>query len=266
MSGMIDAVAVLGLGEAGSRYAADLIAAGQPVAGFDPDPAAGRGVAGLRRAVTPAGAVAGAGIVLSLSSAAAAVQVAREAAPGLRAGAVYADLNTSSPCAKQAAAVAATPAQFVDAAVLAPVPRSGLRTPLLLAGPGRDRLAAFLAQFGVPVEDAGGEVGAAAGAKLLRSVFMKGLAAVVGEALEAATAAGQREWLLRQIVAELDAADAGLVTRLLEGSERHAARRAEELAAAVEHLDQLGVRTQLSRATQARLAELAQARFTKEHR
>jgi 3-hydroxyisobutyrate dehydrogenase-like beta-hydroxyacid dehydrogenase len=109
-------------------------------------------------------------------------------------------------------------------------------------------------------------VGAAAGAKLLRSVFMKGLAAVVGEALEAATAAGQREWLLRQIVAELDAADAGLVTRLLEGSERHAARRAEELAAAVEHLDQLGVRTQLSRATQARLAELAQARFTKEHR
>jgi 3-hydroxyisobutyrate dehydrogenase-like beta-hydroxyacid dehydrogenase len=259
MSGMIDAVAVLGLGEAGSRYAADLVAAGQPVAGFDPDPAAGWAVAGLRRAASPAGAVAGAGIVLSLSSAAAAVQVAREAAPGLEAGAVYADLNTSSPRAKQAvaAAVAATPTLFVDAAVLAPVARAGLRTPLLLAGPGRDQLAAFLAQFRVPVEDAGGEVGAAAGAKLLRSVFMKGLAAVVGEALEAATAAGHQEWLRRQIVAELVAADATLVTRLVEGGVRHAARRAEEMAAAVAHLEDLGVRTHLSRATQARLAELA---------
>jgi 3-hydroxyisobutyrate dehydrogenase-like beta-hydroxyacid dehydrogenase len=39
---MIRAVAVLGLGEAGSRYAADLIAARQPVAWFDPDPAAAR--------------------------------------------------------------------------------------------------------------------------------------------------------------------------------------------------------------------------------
>jgi hypothetical protein len=86
---------------------------------------------------------------------------------------------------------------------------------------------------------------------------MKGLAAVVGEALEAATAAGHQEWLRRQIVAELVAADATLVTRLVEGGVRHAARRAEEMAAAVAHLEDLGVRTHLSRATQARLAELA---------
>jgi 3-hydroxyisobutyrate dehydrogenase-like beta-hydroxyacid dehydrogenase len=252
-------VAVLGLGEAGSRYAADLIAAGQPVAGFDPDPAAGQGIAGLRRAATPAEAVTGAGIVLSLTSAAAAVPVARDAAAGLATGAVYADLNTTGPATKRAvaAALAATPARFVDVAVLAPVPRAGLRTPLLLAGPGREPLAAFLAPLGVPVEDAGGEIGAAAGAKLLRSVFMKGLAAVIGEALEAAEAAGQREWLRRQILAELAAADAALVDRLLTGSIRHAARRAAELAAAVAHLEELGARTHLSRATRARLAELA---------
>jgi 3-hydroxyisobutyrate dehydrogenase-like beta-hydroxyacid dehydrogenase len=262
-------VAVLGLGEAGSRYAADLVAAGVPVAGYDPDPHAGRELAagreapGLRRAATPAEAVTGAGIVLSLTSPAAAVPVARDAAAGLATGlatgAVYADLNTTGPATKRAvaAALAATPARFVDVAVLAPVPRAGLRTPLLLAGPGREPLAAFLAPLGVPVEDAGGEIGAAAGAKLLRSVFMKGLAAVIGEALEAAEAAGQREWLRRQVLAELAAADAALVDRLLTGSVRHAARRAAELAAAVAHLEELGARTHLSRATRARLAELA---------
>jgi 3-hydroxyisobutyrate dehydrogenase-like beta-hydroxyacid dehydrogenase len=214
---------------------------------------------GLVRAATPAEAVTGAGVVLSLNSAAVAVQVAAEAGPGLAAGSVYADLNTASPGTKQAvsAALSGTPARFVDAAVLAPVPRAGLRTPLLLAGPGRDRLAGFLGQFGVPVEDAGETPGAAAGAKLLRSVFMKGLAAVIGEALEAAAAAGQQDWLRRQIDAELAAADASLVTRLIEGTARHAGRRAHELSAAIAHLDQLGVRTQLSRATRARLAELA---------
>ena len=255
---MIGRVAVLGLGEAGSRYAADLVAAGVPVTGYDP--VAAPELAGLRLAAGPAEAVAGAGVVLSLTSARAAVPVARVAAPGLAAGAVYADLNTASPAGKQAvaAALAGTPARFVDAAVLAPVSRAGLRTPLLLAGPGRDRLAGFLGQLGVPVEDAGETPGAAAGAKLLRSVFMKGLAAVIGEALEAAEAAGQQDWLRRQIDAELAAAGPALVTRLVEGTARHAGRRADELAAVVEHLAQLGVRSQLSRATRDRLLELAE--------
>jgi 3-hydroxyisobutyrate dehydrogenase-like beta-hydroxyacid dehydrogenase len=201
-------------------------------------------------------------LVLSVNSATVAVAAARQAAPHLAPGALYADLNTSGPGDKRAVAsvVARTPARFVDVAVLAPVPRAGLRTPLLLAGPGRDALAGFLRPLGVPVDDAGPEPGAAAGAKLLRSVFMKGLAAVVGEALDAAAAAGQRDWLWRQVVAELAGADEAFVTRLVEGTARHAPRRAEEMAAAVAHLEALGARTGLTRATRDRLVELARAR------
>jgi 3-hydroxyisobutyrate dehydrogenase-like beta-hydroxyacid dehydrogenase len=257
-AGAVDvAVAVLGLGEAGSRYAADLAACGWRVTGYDP--VASPDIDGLRAAASAADAVSGADVVLSLNSAGAAVAVAEAAAPGLADGTVYADLNTTGPGVKQdvAAVVAATPAGFVDGAVLAPVVRAGLRTPLLLAGSGRARLAALLAPLGVPVADAGDTPGAAAGAKLLRSVFMKGLAAVIGEALDAAQAAGQRDWLHDQIVHELTAADAALVARLIEGTARHAGRRTHEMAAAVAYLDELGVSAHLTRAAHARLADLA---------
>jgi 3-hydroxyisobutyrate dehydrogenase-like beta-hydroxyacid dehydrogenase len=250
-------VAVLGLGEAGSRYAADLVACGWLVTGYDP--VARPAIDGLRAAPGPADAVTGADVVLSLNSAAVAVAVAMAAAPGLAADAVYADLNTTAPRRKQevAAVIDGTAARFVDAAVLAPVPRAGLRTPLLLAGAGRERLAALLGPLGVPTSDAGPDPGAAAGAKLLRSVFMKGLAAVIGEALDAASAAGQRDWLHDQIVGELSRADAALVTRLVEGTLAHAGRRTHEMRAAVGYLAELGVSAHVSRATYARLADLA---------
>lgn len=253
---MADVVAVLGLGEAGARYAADLVQAGVDVVGYDP--VATPAVPGLRQVATPAEAVAGAVFVLSLNSASVAVDVAGQAAPGLTSGVVYADLNTAAPPVKAevAAVVAGTGARFVDAAVLAPVPRAGLRTPLLLSGDGRAGLAAFLETLDVPVADGGAAPGAAAGAKLLRSVFMKGLAAVVGEALDAAALAGQEDWLREQIVGELLGADAALVDRLVEGTRAHAARRVKEMTAVGEYLDQLGASAHVTRATVARLTDL----------
>ena len=52
-----------------------------------------------------------------------------------------------------------------------------------------------------------GEAGAAAARKLVRSVFYKGLAAAVTEALRAARAAGCEQWL-RQLAEEQGAAGA----------------------------------------------------------
>jgi 3-hydroxyisobutyrate dehydrogenase len=257
---MAAVVAVLGLGEAGSRYAADLLASGVTVTGYDPaGPAARPGPAGLRRAGSAVEAVTGAAVVLSLNAASAAGPAARDAAGGLAPGTVYADLNTTSPQVKRqvAAALAGTGALFADVAVLAPVPRAGLRTPVALAGPGREALARFLAAFGVPAEDAGPDPGAAAARKLLRSVFMKGLAAAVIESLELAAMAGLAGWTTDQIVAELTAADASLVTRLVEGTRRHAGRRLAEMRAVHEYATELGAADPIVRATIARLEALA---------
>ncbi|MGE5291460.1 MAG: NAD(P)-binding domain-containing protein [Micromonosporaceae bacterium] len=262
---MGEAVAVLGLGEAGSRYAADLLAEGITVVGYDPvctaPPPNLAGYEGLRLAVGPEDAARSAGIVLSLNAAEVAERVAHDAARGMRGGSVYADLNTASPQTKRrtASALDGTGALFADVAVLAPVPRAGLRTPLAISGPGRGKLARFLEPFGVPVEDAGPDPGAAAGRKLLRSVFMKGLAAVVLESLDIAARAGLEDWMRRQIVSELTSADGTLVTRLVEGTRAHAARRLEEMRAADGFAAELGAADHVVRAVIARLEELASA-------
>lgn len=249
-------VAILGLGEAGSCYAADLLGAGVRVRGYDP--VARPELAGLEILGGAADAVRGAQVVLSLNSAKDSERAARDAAPALGSGTVYADLNTSSAACKQrvAAVVEPTGALFADVAVLAPVLRARLRTPLALAGPGRGPLAAFLEPLGVPLEDAGAGTGAAATRKLLRSVFVKGLAAVIMEALDAAEAAGQVPWVRAQITAELTGADAELVDRLVGGTRQHAVRRLDEMRAAADLLEELGVANPATRATVASLRAL----------
>src|SRR5690606_18089105 len=97
----------------------------------------------------------------------------------LTADAVFAEMNTSSPALKREVAEVVEPsgALFADVAVMSNVPGKGLRTPLLACGPGAERLAALLRPYGASVDLLAGEIGDAAGRKLLRSVFMKGFGA-----------------------------------------------------------------------------------------
>jgi 3-hydroxyisobutyrate dehydrogenase-like beta-hydroxyacid dehydrogenase len=234
-------VAVIGLGEAGGAIARDLAAAGVPVVGWDP--IVDEPPDGVQPAVSAAGAVAGATAVLSVNAAAVALQVARELAPALSPGQLYADLNTAAPGLKVqlAAAVAPTGALFVDVALMAPVPGRGLRTPGLASGPGATRFVQLFARLGMTVDVVSAQAGDAAGRKLLRSVFMKGIAAAAIESLSAARAEGCEEWLHAELTEVFEGADAALLKRLLTGSRRHAARRRHEMDAAAEMLSDLGV-------------------------
>jgi 3-hydroxyisobutyrate dehydrogenase-like beta-hydroxyacid dehydrogenase len=249
--------AVLGLGEAGRRYAADLAAAGWQVTGYDPAPLATP--AGVRRAASLAEAVGQAELVLGLTGARFAVPVAEQAAADLPGQACYADFNSAAPAAKRevARALAGTGAEVADVAVLAPVPRLGAATPLLVSGPGADRVAAAFREVGAEVDVLAEPVGAAAGRKLLRSVFMKGLAAVVLEAVSAGAAAGCEDWVRAQMAAELGEHGPALVERLITGTKTHAARRLHEVEASRDYLAELGVRTSVCEATLAWLGELA---------
>ena len=102
-----------------------------------------------------------------------------------------------------------------------------------------------------------GPPGLAASKKLLRSVFYKGMAASIVEALEAARAAGDEPWLREHIAAELAAADAATVDRITDGTRRHAVRRAAEMAAAADMLTELGVAPLMADASRARHERLA---------
>jgi len=242
-------VAVLGLGEAGGRIAADLVAAGCSVRGWDPV----RRPEGLVNAANDREAVRGADVVLSINAAAVALAAAAGVAAELGAGTLYADLNTSSPGLKRELADA-LPVPFADVALTGIVPQTGLATPALAAGAGAERFAELFRPLGMPVDVVGPRPGDAAGLKLLRSVFMKGIAAAAIESLDAAEAAGRREWLERELAAVIGEP---LLVRLVEGSRRHAVRRAEEMEAARELLLSLGVEPRIASASASLLAELA---------
>jgi 3-hydroxyisobutyrate dehydrogenase-like beta-hydroxyacid dehydrogenase len=259
-------IAVLGLGEAGGHIAADLAAAGARVRGFDPAVAPPPGV---RPAPSDADACRGADLVLSLTTAGQAEDALRQALGGLTGGGsvrtVYADANTASAGLKQRLASLAADAgvPFADIAIMAPVPGRGLRVPMLASGPAATAASDILGGYGGAVAVLDGPAGAAATRKLLRSVFYKGMAAAVLEALLAARAAGCEDWLRAHIATELAAAGAGTLDRLEQGSYQHATRRAHEMAAASDLLDELAIPPRVTRASQLWLEELAgQMRLT----
>lgn len=253
---MSGTIAILGLGEAGSALARDLAAAGAVVRGYDPAVSAGEGIVATG---SEAEAAEGADLVLSVNSAAAAVDALEAGLSGLGTGAAWADLNTASPGTKRrlAAIAAEHDVPFADIAIMAPVPGRGLRVPMLAAGVAAEIVANTLNTFGAAVEVMAGEAGLAAERKLLRSVFFKGMSAAVVEALEAARAAGCEDWLRKIIVDELTAANASTVDRLVDGSVKHAVRRTSEMAAAAEMLGELGVRADVASAARDQLAHIA---------
>lgn len=248
-------VAVLGLGEAGGAIARDLVEAGAVVRAYDPAvTASDRMVPGE----SEADAATGADLVLSVNSAKAAIGALRAGISAVGVG-IWADLNTASPGTKrQLAEIAADNAvAFADVSIMAPVPGRGLHTPMLASGPAAAQVAEILNPLGASVKALDGPAGLAAERKLLRSVFFKGLAAAVGEAMSAARAAGCEEWLLDNIAQELAGASESTVDRLLDGTRRHAVRRADEMSAATDMLTELGVEPTIAAATRDYLIRLA---------
>ncbi len=247
---------MLGLGEVGAAIAADLVRTDHVVLAYDPD--ATRSVQGVHRVASAEDVAAEADILFSANSQSAAVAVAASVQSRLTDRQVFADANTASPGVKRevAALVESCGAACADVALLAPVPAHGVATPALASGSGAARFAEVFGAAGMPVEVLNGPVGEAATRKLLRSIFMKGLAAAVLESLAAAHLVGCDPWLRRDIERTLAAADEAIVERLVTGSRQHARRRIHEMRAAEQLIAELGLRPHVARAAADVLAEL----------
>jgi len=251
-------VAVLGLGEAGSLLAADLARRGDEVHGYDP--AWLPSIEGVQRHETAEAAVAGCTLVLAATSGAQAGAVLERVAPHLQEGPIYADLSTAAPSAKQrmAGIAAGAGALFADVALMSSVPGRGLSTPSLASGTGAVDYARLLNARGGSVEVVGEEAGEAAARKLLRSVVMKGLAALLIESTEAATRYGQADWFWSHLVDQLGSIDEVWMERLLFGTASHVGRRIEEMEAARDLLTDLGVPATMTGAVIEQLIRLRQ--------
>ncbi|WP_167133052.1 NAD(P)-dependent oxidoreductase [Paramicrobacterium chengjingii] len=251
--------AVIGLGEVGSRYARALRDADHDVIGFDP--AVSTSSDGLTIASTLGDAVDGTEMVLIMTGASAAPRIAADAAPRLSPGCIYADFTSASPkvMSEVGDIVAATGARFCDVAVLGPVSVHGPSVPVMLAGPGAEAVATVLLDFGGEVEvleDA--QPGEAMAHKLLRSIFMKGLASIICEAVDASEAAGLTKWTRQQIANQLAGDGQAVIDRFLVGSRTHAVRRAQEMRDTATYLNDLGVPNTMSAASAQYLGDLSQ--------
>ena len=254
-------VALIGFGEAGETFARAARWGGH-ARGWDL--LAGRRAAmtacGIEAAADAGEALADAEIVLSLVTADAALNAARDYAPMLREGAMWCDMNSVSPSTKRAAAeaVQAAGARYADVAVMAPVDK-GLAVPLLIAGPEAEEAHALLEALGFSsLRVVGEEVGRASAIKMIRSIMIKGLEALTWECAAAAEEAG----VFDEVMASLDASerDWNWATRVAYNRERmetHGGRRAAEMEEVCRALEELGVEPVMSRGTVLRQARAA---------
>ncbi len=249
--------AVIGLGEAGRIYALALKDQGHEVVGYDLAPLSAPGVT---RVNTMAEAVEGAQAVLVMTPASVSAQIAKEAAAYLSPMTCYADFTSSAPSDKRALEWELPPGvRPADVAILGPVISLGVTTPLMAVGPGAQVVADLLTPAGASVEVVQGNLGDAMGHKLLRSIFMKGLAALVGEAVEAGRRAGCEEWVRGQIAKELSGDAQATIDRFIVGSAKHAARRADEMGAVLEYCEALGAASDMSAAARKSLLRLQES-------
>ncbi|MEV4581707.1 DUF1932 domain-containing protein [Nonomuraea jabiensis] len=249
-------VAVLGYGEVG-RVLARGLAPRVPLRVYDPaHPPSPSG--GPPLVACNAEAVRGADVVIAVTTGADSLAACEESRPNLRPGALYADLSTSAPGDKRRIAelVASAGASAVDGAIMAPIPLRGLATPILASGDEAARFAAFAGRHGMDVTPIGGSPGDAAARKLLRSVLVKGLSALVIESRRAAEAAGLGEWFWEHLLETVSAADERFVVRLLEGAGQHSVRRVHEMHAATRMLESLGVPHAMTAATAVTLEDV----------
>jgi len=200
---------------------------------------------------TLAQALADATAVLSLVTADQTPAAALAAAGGFPAGALFFDMNSVSPGAKQrnAAAIEAAGGRYVDVAVMAPVQPAALTVPLLASGPHAEAGAEALRAIGfTKVTICGDRVGAASATKMVRSVMIKGIEALTAEMLLAAQTAGVTDAVLGSLGGDWrQRADYNLDRMLAHGR-----RRAAEMEEVVATLEELGIEPLLTRGTVVR--------------
>jgi 3-hydroxyisobutyrate dehydrogenase-like beta-hydroxyacid dehydrogenase len=262
-------IALIGFGEVGSLFARELMATGRhTVAVYDIlfDEAQGAAMKEKARELkaepssTAAAAAKDAFVVVSAVTATSAADVAREAGGYLRKGQFFLDINSVSPDTKRGdeTLIAKSGADYVEAAVMAPVAPYGIKVPMLLGGKRAAVLADLLNPSGFRMTAVSETVGQASAIKMCRSVFIKGIEALAVEGFLAARHYGVED----KVIASLDETfpsvnwekQAGyLISRVLE----HGRRRAAEMRESAETVRAIGLEPLMTLATARRQDWLA---------
>jgi 3-hydroxyisobutyrate dehydrogenase len=262
----IAAVALLGLGEAGTAIARGLAEhwrggdASRRILSVDTaksDNVRGPAISeraheiGIEIEDRYTSALAAAEVVISVVTGVEAKNAAEAAKSILRPGALYLDVNTltGKQTADIAANVDAEGIDYVDVAAMGGFSTYGHKAPFVLSGPAAERAAAWMRPLGFDVSVMSERAGDASAVKIIRSIMVKGLEALGVECLVAAHRAGLTDEVLACFADIDDRTFAGMVTSLTASHTNHAKRRMEEVDKVMENLAELGMEPIMSTAT-----------------
>ncbi len=258
-------IAMVGFGEAGSILSEDLAATGREVIAYDIlfSTPASRGPmlekarrAKVQTAASLSDAVSKADLVISAVTAASSADVAREAARTLRAGQIFIDINSVSPATKRSNSegVQQAGADYVEAAVMAPVPPQRLQVPMLLGGRRATELAAALKAIGMNTTAIAAEIGVASAVKMCRSIVIKGLEALTLDSMLAARRFGAEKEVLASLHGTFPSMgwQEKLPNYLMSRVAEHGRRRAAEMREVARTLEEVGIEPTMALATAAR--------------
>ncbi len=225
---------MLGLGEASSLIAKGLAEQGVEVVAFD--------FAQKDNPVVPqiddaADAVSDADVVLSLNSSTLATKYAEQVASHLMAGALYCDLNVSTPALKRKLSEMFPEGSFVDVAVMKPVAGLAEKVPLSFAGSGAEKFMALFKSLDMNLTYVSDVPGEAAARNLLSNMLAKNIAGAVIDYMWAAEQLGLQDWAFEELQQEFDSMTAATAKGHLVDTVKHAKRREIEMMDVVEMLE-----------------------------
>ena len=166
------------------------------------------------------------------------------------------DLSTSLPSVKkeEARLVEAKGGHFIDGALMASLSQAHHKVPILVSG---SCCAPFIERFtpyGMNITEISANPGDAIAVKFVRSIYMKGLAALGAEMLEAAYVLGVDALVIDSIGDTLDGKSFAFNNNyLVIASAWHGARQVHEMEDVAQMLKHIGVQPTMTKATVQRL-------------
>ncbi|MEA1941096.1 MAG: DUF1932 domain-containing protein [Pseudomonadota bacterium] len=261
---LVRKIALIGFGEVGQILGEDLVAPEGGLTAFDirfdepgsPPMRAVHASPWVEAAPSAHEAVADADLIVSAVTAERTREAAQSVTGALRPETIYLDLNSASPGTKCEAArlVEAAGGRYIEAAVMSPLPPKRLGSPILLGGPHAEGFLPLGRMLGFTALRAfSTEFGQASAAKMCRSVVVKGMEALLSEALIAARHYSVEDTLL----ASLDDLFPGpdwpqLAHYMISRSLVHGRRRAEEMREVARTVSEAGLDPHMSTATAER--------------
>ncbi len=258
-------VGFIGFGEVASVFSEAAVGSGAEVSAYDVNLDRPGGIDRVRRRARRGGirflpladVVRGSDLVLSTVRPQTALDAARACAGHLGAGRTYVDLNSTSPSVKAeiGRVVEDSGAAFVEGAILGAVGAAGAAARILTGGPHGGPAAEALNRLGLRADYYSPVIGKAILFKSLRSIFSKGLEALLLELLLSGRRAGMERELWRDVVRSM--AEIPFEKAASNWITTHAAacgRRSYEMEQACRTVREVGVEPLMTSAAAALLA------------